>query len=189
VIHTYNLYGVALRTGDLICTQDGNQHALFSKAYELLGMVIPGPVDHIAMYIGPGPRFVEAGPFGVIDFEVQGHTWDAAAMFERRLIADTIYGIADPTVGRGFSPALEAAIRYEVGKFVDEQAEQHKPYNVNFFNSYSLDSFYCSQLPYMAYRRHGLNLNTGEGIPELPGVGSIIFPTEVWNACRQTRVE
>jgi hypothetical protein len=188
MLHTHKLYGHTLHTGDLVCTTDGNQHALFSKAYELLGLVIPGPVDHIAIYVGPGPRFVEAGALGVLDFEMPGDTWDSAAIFKRRLIADTIYGIANPVAGRGFSKALERAIRFEVAKFVNQQAEERRPYNINFFNSTDQQAYYCSQLPYAAYKRHGINLNTGSGIPELPGLGSIIFPTEVWNACQQTRI-
>jgi hypothetical protein len=186
---SYELHGVMLKRGDLICTRDGNQHALFSKAYEVLGLIIPGPIDHIAIYVGPGPRFIEAGPFGVIDYELPGNTWDSAALFKRRMIADTIYGIADPIRGRGFSPAMEQAIRYEVALFCNTQAAERKPYNVNFFDSANQHAFYCSQLAYAAYHRHGINLNTGAGIPELPGIGSIIFPTEIWNACHQVRVE
>jgi hypothetical protein len=187
-LNTTKLYGITLTTGDLICTSDGHQHALFSKAYELLGFAIPGPVDHVAIYIGPGPRFVEAGPFGVLDFELPGDTWDSPAMFERRMIADTIYGIADPIAGRGFNAPTEHAIRYEVAMFLNDQVAARKPYNFNFFDSGSHKAYYCSQLAYAAYKRHGINLNTGDGVPELPGVGSIIFPTEIWNACEQIRV-
>ncbi|MDZ4718187.1 MAG: hypothetical protein SH847_06915 [Roseiflexaceae bacterium] len=186
---TFELHGVTIKSGDLICTRDGNQHALFSKAYEALGLIIPGPIDHVAIYVGPGPRFIEAGPFGVIDYELPGSTWDSAAIFRRRMIADTIYGVADPVSGRGFSPALENAIRYEVTLFCNTQAADRKPYNVNFFDSANQQAFYCSQLAYAAYKRHGINLNVGKGIPELPGIGSIIFPTEIWHACQQTRIE
>jgi hypothetical protein len=188
-IDTFQLHGVTLRSGDLICTRDGNQHALFSIAYKALGVIIPGPIDHVAIYVGPGPRFIEAGPFGVLDFELPGNTWDSAAIFHRRMIADTIYGIADPTKLHGFSPAMENAIRYEVVQFCNQQAEARRPYNINFFDSANQDAFYCSQLAYAAYKRHGINLNTGQGIPELPGVGSIIFPTEIWHACYQIPIE
>lgn len=186
-IHRTTLCGVPAQTGDLICTSDGNQHALFSKAYELLGIVIPGPVDHVAIYVGPGRRCIEAGPRGVIAFEAPGDGWDAQAMFGERMIADTIYGVGDPLTGRGFSPALERAMRFEVARFCERQVADRRPYNINFFDSYTTEAFYCSQLAYMAYRRHGVDLNTGAGIPSLPGVGSIIFPTEVWLACRQRR--
>ncbi|GAB4126410.1 MAG: hypothetical protein Fur005_23950 [Roseiflexaceae bacterium] len=185
MIHTYQLHGHTLQTGDLICTSDGNQHILFSKAYELLGIVIPGPIDHIALYIGPGGRCIEAGPWGVLDFELPNNHWDSPAMFDRRGIADTIYGIANPVAGRGFSEALQRAIRYEVSLFANQQASERKPYNINFFNSSTHETFYCSQLVYAAYKRHGVDLNTGNGIPEIPGVGSIIFPTEIWYACHE----
>lgn len=187
MIDTYELCGFTLRTGDLICTQDGNQHVLFSKAYELLGLAIPGPIDHIAIYVGPGPRCIEAGPFGVRDFELAGDRWDADAMFARRLIADSLYGIADPTYGRDLGER-EPLIRAEVAAYCARQLEAGKPYNVNFFDSQTEDAFYCSQLIYMAYLRHGINLNSGSGVPELPGASSIIFPTEIWNACRQIRI-
>lgn len=185
MIHHTTICGIAVRTGDLICTSDGHQHALFSQAYELLGTLIPGPVDHVAIYVGPGRRCIEAGLHGVIAFEAIGECWDAPAMFAKRTIADTIYGIGDPTSGRGFYPALEAAIRNEVARFLEQQVTQRRPYNLNFFKAYSLDSFYCSQLAYLAYRRHGIDLNSGAGSPELPGLGSIIFPTEIWLACKQ----
>jgi Permuted papain-like amidase enzyme, YaeF/YiiX, C92 family len=187
MIDTYELCGFTLRTGDLICTQDGNQHVLFTKAYELLGHAIPGPVDHIAIYVGPGPRCIEAGPFGVRDFDLRGGRWDADAMFPRRLIADSLYGIADPTYGRDLPDGEERA-RADAAAYCLEQLDAGRPYNVNFFNSTTEDAFYCSQLVYMAYLRVGIDLNSGSGVPDLPGAGSIIFPTEIWNACRQIRI-
>jgi uncharacterized protein YycO len=187
MIHTYTLHGTALRTGDLICTSDGNQHILFSQAYELLGLAIPGPIDHIAFYTGPGPRCVEAGPFGVREFAIVGPGWDSEAMFAQRLIADTIYGIADPTAGRVDGQREERA-RIAAAAFCLEQAAARKPYNINFFDSQTEDRFYCSQLIYLAYLRQGIDLNSGAGVPDLPGAGSVIFPTEIWHACRQTRI-
>ena len=63
------------------------------------------------------------------------------------------------------------------------QAAANKPYNINFLNPDTEEAFYCSQLPYKAYMAHGINLNTGQGVPNLVGTSSIVFPQEIWSGC------
>ena len=63
-----------------------------------------------------------------------------------------------------------------------------KPYNLNFFDAETEDAFYCSQLAYKAYLRHGINFNSGTAIAGLPLSERIIYPQEVWENCEHTRV-
>ena len=56
-----------------------------------------------------------------------------------------------------------------------------KPYNLNFLNAETEESFYCSQLAYKAYQRIGVNLNTGLAIEQLPGTNAIVYPQEIWD--------
>jgi uncharacterized protein YycO len=56
-----------------------------------------------------------------------------------------------------------------------------------FLDSMTEDAFYCSQLAYKAYLREGIDLNTGKGIQNFPGMESIIFPQEIWSGCKHER--
>jgi len=56
-----------------------------------------------------------------------------------------------------------------------------KPYNLNFLNSDTEESFYCSQLAYKAYQQVGIDLNTGLAMEQLPGTNAIIYPQEIWD--------
>jgi uncharacterized protein YycO len=67
------------------------------------------------------------------------------------------------------------------------QAALQKPYNINYLDSQTEDAFYCSQLAYQAYLRHGIDLNTGLSIPNLKGTESIIYPQEMWAGCFHRR--
>ncbi len=53
----------------------------------------------------------------------------------------------------------------------------------NFLNSNTEKAFYYSQLAYKAYKRNGIDLNTGKGVSKIPGTKSIIFPQEIWSGC------
>jgi uncharacterized protein YycO len=68
------------------------------------------------------------------------------------------------------------------------QAAANKPYNLNFFDPDTERAFYCSQLAYKAYIAHGIDLNTGQGVPDIPGTSSIVFPQEIWSGCQHQRV-
>ena len=101
---------------------------------------------------------------------------------QRRLI-DTLYGVAYPLRDKTFSEDGKAKIRKSVADYCLAQAEAGKPYNFNFLDSQTDDAFYCSQLAYKAYLRHDIDLNSGRGVPNIPGTDSVIFPQEIWSGC------
>jgi hypothetical protein len=189
-VHTYQMDGLTVRTGDLICTNTTEQESLFGGLfYQLFGMLIPGDVDHIAVYVGPGGRCVEAGAkYRVITFDIKGNTWDCSKMIEERgLILDNLYGVAYPLAGLSLSSEEEARIRKRVAMYCIRQAEAKKIYNAMFIDSKTENAFYCSQLAYKAYLKEGIDLNTGKGVPHFPGMESIIFPQEIWSGCKHER--
>lgn len=188
MIYSHEVNGLPVKTGDLICTVDGGDTFLAGHFWWLVGKIIPGDVDHIVIYVGPEGKCVEAGAKGrVIEFEMGSTQWDAAAMKEQRILLDKLYGIAYPLKGRGLTEDQENAIRESVGEYCLAQARARKPYNFNFLNSSTEEAFYCSQLAYQAYLKHGIDLNTNIGVPNIPGTDSIIYPQEVWEGCRNSR--
>jgi hypothetical protein len=185
MINSYCIEGLPVQTGDIICTCCGGETIRVGDFWRLLGRLTPGTVDHVAIYVGPGGRCVEAGPFGVIDFTLTGESWNAGEMTKQRgHLVDRLYGVAYPLLGRDLPPGREAKIRTDVGHYCLAQAKARKPYNLNFLNPDWENSFYCSQLAYKAYLPHGINLNTGLGILGLAGTDSIVFPQEIWTGCR-----
>jgi hypothetical protein len=189
MVHSFEINGLPLKTGDLICTVDEGDSILAGQFWRLVGKIIPGDVDHIAIYVGPRGRCVEAGARGrVIEFEMYSGTWDADQMMEQRGIEDKLYGIAYPLEGRDLTEAEEETIRESIAEYCLAQVWARKPYNINFLNSSTDGAFYCSQLAYKAYTRHGIDLNTGKGVPQIPGTSSIIFPQEVWESCMHKRI-
>lgn len=185
-VHTYQIDGLTVRTGDLICTntteEDFGFRGLF---YRLYGILIPGAVDHVVVYVGPGGRCVEAGArFCVATFMIEGNIWDPSRMTaERGPIQDQLYGVAYPLAGLALSDDEETRIREAVASYCLRQADAGKLYNVMFLDSMTEDAFYCSQLAYRAYLEQGIDLNTGQGVPQFPGMESIIFPQEIWDGC------
>jgi hypothetical protein len=188
-VASFSLYGLPLQTGDLVCTVNGSESTLPGQFWRLIAQFVPGEVDHIIVYTGPGGRFVEAGPRGVNSFVIQEPVWDSARMTDiRGPYLDTFYGIAYPLAGRGISAEKETEIRLAVGRYCLRMASSKLPYNINFTNSRTQKAFYCSQLPYCAYLPHGIDLNTGLGVAELPGSESIIFPQEIWETCQNKKM-
>lgn len=188
VIYTYRINGLLVQTGDIICTTDGERGIIPGEFWRLIGKLVPGAVDHIVIYVGPRGRCVEAGAKGVITFEVEGNTWVAREMTEQRgPLIDTFYGVAYPLGGKGYSEEEEAQIRSSVADYCLAQAAANKPYNLNFLDSQTEDAFYCSQLAYKAYLPHGIDLNTGQGVPNVKGTSRIIFPQEIWSGCIHRR--
>lgn len=184
-VHAYRIQGLEIKTGDLICTTDGGRTIGPGQFWWLVGKLIPGDVDHIAVYVGPQGRCVEAGAKGrVVAFEVPGDVWDAAAMLPYRGFEDTLYGAAYPLAERGLSQEQEVGIRLAVANFCLAHAAKWTPYNLNFLDSNTEKAFYCSQLAYKAYLPYGIDLNTDRGVPAMPFTKSIVFPQEVWAACR-----
>ncbi|MCL4824625.1 MAG: hypothetical protein KJZ57_10445, partial [Anaerolineales bacterium] len=65
MIHTYEINGVPMQTGDIICTMNGKPDILPGEFWRLIGRLVPGDVDHIAVYLGPDGRCIESGAKGV----------------------------------------------------------------------------------------------------------------------------
>jgi hypothetical protein len=189
MIYTYQINGLPVQTGDLLCTSVGRAGDIAGTWWRFLGSLVPGEVDHVVIYVGPGGRCVEAEPArGVITFTLKDQVWLAERLLDQRQIIDRLYGVAYPLQGRGLARAAESRIRQNVADYCLNQAAAAKPYNFNFFNAETEASFYCSHLIYKAYLAQGFNLNTGLGVPELPGSEGIIFPQELWSGCVHRRV-
>ncbi len=188
MIHTFTIEGLTLQTGDILCTMNGKPDILPGEFWRLVGRLVPGEVDHVALYLGPGGRCAEAGARGVILFDLPGDVWDSEAMaIQRGLLFDELVGAAYPLEGRGYLPEEQASIRQEVADFC--LAQLGKPYNLNFLEPEREEAYYCSQLVYKAYLRQGVNLNTGLSIESLPGANRIIYPQEIWSGCVHKEIE
>jgi len=182
MIHTYQINGLPLQTGDIICTMNGKPDILPGEFWRLVGRLVPGDVDHTVIYLGPRGRCIEAGAKGVVTFEIHDGVWEPErTMPERGLLVDTFYGVSYPLDGIGFSAEEERQARLTVADYC--LAQVGKPYNLNFLNAERDDAFYCSQLAYKAYQRVGINLNTGLVMENLPGTNLIVYPQEIWSGC------
>jgi hypothetical protein len=133
MIYTHSFDGLTVKTGDILCTQDGVENSLFGQIWRLLGKILPGEIDHCLVYIGPGGRCVESAARGVIVFEMPGSRWDALPLNPERLLLDTLVGVAYPLDGRGLSEAEEL---HSPGcaDYCLYHASQRKPYNFNYFD-------------------------------------------------------
>ena len=100
---------------------------------------------------------------------------------------DTLYGVASPLDTLGLAEEEEHEMRQTVAAYC--LAQISKPYNLNFLNSETEESFYCSQLAYKAYQQVGIDLNTGLAMQEIPGTSSIIYPQEIWEGFSHRRVK
>jgi len=182
IVHTYSINGIPLQTGDIICTTDGDETLIGGQIWRLIGKLVPGEVDHVAMYVGPNGRCVEAGArLKVITYDVPENRWDSSKMSGARGVHDTFVGISYPLANSNLSESEEAELRRDVANYCISQVNAGKPYNLNFLDSEREDSFYCSQLFYKAYQKHGINLNTEKDVPNIPFTKSIIFPQEIWS--------
>ena len=180
MVYTYQIEGIAVQTGDIICTMNGKPDILPGEFWRLVGRLVPGEVDHVAIYLGPEGRCVEAGARGVITFDVPKGIWNTEYMARQRgLLLDTFYGIASPIDDLQVSEDEEFEIRSRLTAYCLTQVG--KPYNLNFLNPETEDAFYCSQLAYKAYQQLGIDLNTGLAMEQLPGTNAIIYPQEIWN--------
>jgi len=186
-VHHWNIDGLTVKTGDVICTTDGDEQFLAGQFWRLIGKFIEGAVDHVAVYVGPEGRCVESGTKGVIAFSVPGHTWDPRKMNrERGPIIDQLYGIAYPLEGRGLSQDEIEGIRLSVADYC--LAQVGKGYNLNFMDPDDDSEFYCSQLAYKAYRPYGINLNSDAHVAGFLSTKKIIYPQEIWDGCHHQEV-
>lgn len=180
MIYTYQIEGIALQTGDIICTMNGKPDILPGEFWRLIGRLVPGDVDHVAIYLGPNGRCVEAGTRGVITFDVPRGRWNTERMaLQRGLLFDSFYGVVSPLDGLEITEEEKYELREKVAVYCLTQVG--KPYNLNFLNAETEEAFYCSQLAYKAYEQIGINLNTGLTMKQLPGTNAIIYPQEIWN--------
>ena len=180
MIHSYQIEGLVVQTGDVICTRNGKPDILPGEFWLFVGMLVPGDVDHVVIYLGPNGRCIEAGSRGVNPFYAHDGIWDAEFMTrERGMLIDTFYGVASPLAGLQLAEEEEMLMRTKVAEYC--LAQIGKPYNINFLNSESEKSFYCSQLVYKAYQQVGIDLNTGLSMEQLPGTNKIIYPQEIWD--------
>ena len=180
MIYTYQIEGVALQTGDIICTMNGKPDILPGEFWRFIGRLVPGDVDHVAIYLGPDGRCVESGARGVNTFDIPNGIWNTERMARQRgLLFDTFYGVASPLDGLPASENDEFEMRSRVAEYC--LAQVGKPYNLNFLNPETEEAFYCSQLAYKAYQQVGIDLNTGLAMEQLPGTNGIIYPQEIWN--------
>ncbi|HSG44085.1 MAG TPA: YiiX/YebB-like N1pC/P60 family cysteine hydrolase [Anaerolineales bacterium] len=166
---------------------NGKPDILPGEFWRLIGRLVPGDVDHVAIYIGPDGRCVEAGARGVITFDVP-NVWDTERMaLQRGLLFDTLYGISSPLSGLDLSKTEEHALRKRVAAYC--LAQVGKPYNLYFLNPETEESFYCSQLAYKAYQQVGIDLNTGLAMEQIPGTNAIIYPQEIWSGFPHWKAE
>lgn len=175
MIHTYTIDGLPVRTGDLLCTIDGAEATVAGQLWRLIGSLMPGEVDHVALYLGPGPQVLEAGPLGVQVFELPGERWESQPLKEQRGFLDTLYGVAEPVAALSLPAHEQDRLRLAVVDYC--LAQLGKPYNMNFFDIETEDAFYCSQLAYRAYLRQGIDLRQGRDLLDL---GSIVLPKHLW---------
>lgn len=187
MIYQHSFDGVVARSGDILFTRDGVPGSLFGEIWRALGQALPSEFDHCAMYLGPGIRFVESAAKGVVLVAMQGDDWNAAPYAQERLLVDELIGIGDPVAGRGLSPKAAQAVRERAIAFCLAQAGEHAPYNLDFFNPETDGAFYCSQLIYRAYAAQGILLDAPRGAAAESVLAPIVFPREVWEACREKR--
>jgi len=74
-LHAFNR--LRIETGDLLCMAGGDQDDMQGQFWRVLGTLLPVPIDHIVIYLGPDARHIEAGPKGVGLFEMAGSSWFA----------------------------------------------------------------------------------------------------------------
>lgn len=190
MIQTYIVNGLEIQTGDILCMGfDADEHAAPGDYWRVLGLLIPGEVDHVAVYVGPEGRCIEACARGVYAFDLEDNEWVAEKMFKYRgRFKDHLVGVAYPLKGQGLTPEEEKKIRLSVADYCLKQAKARKPYNLNLFDPHGDDAFYCGQLAYKAYLPHGIDLNTDKGVLNLPGTRQIVFPQEIWRGFPNARV-
>ncbi|MEP6894571.1 MAG: YiiX/YebB-like N1pC/P60 family cysteine hydrolase [Chloroflexota bacterium] len=188
MIYTYEIEGIPVQTGDLICTMNGKPDILPGEFWRFVGRLIPGDVDHISIYLGPGGRCIEAAGLGVATFDVRFGYWETERMaYQRGLLFDTFYGVVSPLDALGLGEEEEHEMREKVAAYC--LAQVGKPYNLNFLNAKTDESFYCSQLAYKAYQQISIDLNTGLAMEQIPGTNAIIYPQEIWDGFSHRRVE
>jgi hypothetical protein len=60
MIYSETINGLPVTTGDIICTTNGNDASLMGKAWQMIGLLVPGKIDHVLLYVGPNGGCIEA---------------------------------------------------------------------------------------------------------------------------------
>jgi hypothetical protein len=187
MIHSETLDGIPVATGDIICTANGAEGSLWGQAWRMVGLLVPGQIDHVALFVGPHGACVEAGARGVIQFAMHNQRWQADQLAGERLLYDHLVGVAYPLQGLDLSPAEEARIRQRAARFCLEQIG--KPYNINFFAPARDAAFYCSQLVYKAYFVQGIEILQQHAEVAHEDIPLIVTPQMLWDSCAHQAVE
>ncbi len=192
MIHTHRMNGLTIKTGDILCTSDGTDQNWFGRLWQLIGYLVPGKIDHIIVYVGPGGRFVEAGARGVIAFEMPGAKWRADQVVNLRLLVDTLIGVAYPLQELNLTSEREEEIRLAVAAYCLDHVG--KPYNANFLKVVTNEAFYCSQLAYLAYREVGIDIGVtpvallDDETSEEVVIPLLVLPTALLDNCEHRLV-
>jgi len=187
--NVYEMDGLPIRTGDILCMRDGGRRGVLERLWTAIGALIPGEVDHCALYVGPEGRFVEADAHGVTVLTMPGTHWDARVLVRQRLFVDTLVGVAYPLQGKGLPAPEEARIRDSVAAYCLAQAAADKPFNFNLFNATNPNRTYCSQLIAEAYRSQGIELTRRQPVAGLRIFRRAIFPEALWAGSPHRRVQ
>lgn len=91
---------------------DGAEATWRGRIWTLVGSLIPGEVDNMLMYVGPGSRFVESGPIGVVTFEVPEPNLDSVSLRKQRGFRDRLHGVVYAVANRGLS--FEEQVRVQL---------------------------------------------------------------------------
>ena len=85
MIHSYEISGLSVQTGDILCMAfDGEDVVNPGDYWRILGLLIPGEVDHVAVYVGSGGLCVEVSARGVYTFNLEDNQWAPEKMFKHR---------------------------------------------------------------------------------------------------------
>lgn len=188
MLHDHIFDGLPLRPGDVLCLRDGSDRSVYGRVWSAIGALVPGEIDHCALYAGPAGRCVEANVYGVRVIDMAGDHWDAHALVRERFLLDTLVGVAYPLAGRGLSDSEECRIREAVVAYCIEQEAAGRPFNFNLLDATNSARTYCSQLIAEAYRREGIELDSNTGVPTHRVFSRAVFPQELWNGCPHRRV-
>src|SRR6476660_417142 len=133
MIYTYQIEGIPVQTGDIICTMNGKPDILPGEFWRFVGRLVPGDVDHVAIYLGPNGRCIEAGARGVLTFDIPQGIWDTERMARQRgLLFDTFYGVASSIDVLRASEDEEPDMPSRMAEYC--LAQDGSPYNLNCLN-------------------------------------------------------
>jgi len=180
MIHRHRIDGVPVCTGDILCTRDGDATGLVGVLWRGIGALVPGEIDHCALYIGPGSRFVEADARGVSVLSMPGDSWNSGVLLRKRLFVDTFVGVAYPLEGRRLPRRQQDRLRMSVAAYCLSQAASGKRFNFNLLDATNPRRTYCSQLIAEAYRSEGINLDGKRGTTMARVPRHAILPESLW---------